>query len=166
MNKNIITLTGFMGCGKSFVGRILSRELGFNLVDSDAEIERRHQKSIAQIMREVGEQGFRKIETDVLTELLKLDFTVISSGGGAIMNNSQLLQNGSVVVFLDTDFEICYDRIKNDANRPLVYKKSKDEVLALYDSRINFYKDNCHLTVKNENCAESIKKIKEFLKNY
>lgn len=166
MNKNIITLTGFMGCGKSFAGRILARELGYNLVDSDAEIERRQGKSIPQIMSEAGEQGFRKIETEVIEELLQHDFTVLSAGGGAVIYNSKLLNDGSVVFFLDTDFEKCYDRIKNDANRPLVFGKSKDEVFALYKKRIDIYKNNCHFAVKGEDSVECVKKIKEILKNY
>ena len=166
MNKNIITLIGFMGCGKSYTGRILARELGYNLVDSDAEIERRQNKTIPQIMSETGEQGFRKIETEVLKDLLQHDFTVLSVGGGAVLNNGKLLNDGSTVFFLDTDFEKCYDRIKNDANRPLVYGKSKDEVLALYSGRMDIYKNNCHFVVKSEDSAESVKKIKEILKNY
>ena len=166
MNKNIITLTGFMGCGKSYAGRVLARETGFNLIDSDAEIERRQGKTIPQIMSEVGEQGFRKIETEVLTELLQHDFTVLSVGGGAIIHNAKLLCDGSTVFFLDTDFEKCYARIKNDVNRPLVYGKSKDEVFALYKSRIEIYKNNCHFALKNQDSGESAKKIKEIIKNY
>ena len=62
MNKNIITLTGFMGCGKSYVAKILSREIGYKLIDTDAEIVKRQGKSIPQIMKETGEKGFRQIE--------------------------------------------------------------------------------------------------------
>ena len=67
MNKKIVTLTGFMGCGKTHVSKILAEELGFDVIDSDKEIEKVKKKTIPQIMAEVGEFGFRKIESEAVT---------------------------------------------------------------------------------------------------
>jgi len=166
MNKNIITLTGFMGSGKSYVSQILAREIGYKLVDSDAEIVRRQKKYIPQIMREVGEEGFRKIEREVLQDLLSHDFLVLSVGGGAIIKNHDLLMDKSTVIFLDTDFDVCYNRIKNDKNRPLAYKKTRDQVFEVYSKRLPVYQKNCHFAVRHEDGAQTVKKIKEFLKSY
>ena len=165
MNKNIITLTGFMGCGKSYAAKILAREIGYKLIDTDAEIVKRQGKSIPQIMKETGEKGFRQIERDVIADLLGCDFLVLSVGGGAILHNADLLVQGSTVVFLDTDFEICYNRIKNDKNRPLAFGKSKEQVFEIYQSRIDCYKTNCHIAIKNDDGNVTVKKIKDFLKN-
>lgn len=165
MNDKIITLTGFMGCGKTFVSKILARELGYQLVDSDAEIEKRQGKPIKCIMEEVGESGFRQIETQVLCDVLSQEFLVLSAGGGAVIFNAQMLLEKSTVIFLDTPFDKCYDRIKNDVLRPLVHGKTKDEVFALYQKRYDVYAKNCHFAFKNEDSAQTAKKIKEFLQN-
>ena len=166
MNKNIITLTGFMGSGKSYISKILARELGYKLIDTDSEIVKRQGKSIPQIMSEVGEQGFRKIEKDVIADLLKNDFLVLSVGGGTILHNADLLMSGSTVIFLDTDFKVCYDRIKNDKNRPLAFGKTYEQVFDIYSQRLEKYQKNCHLSIKNDDATQMVKKIKEFLKNY
>lgn len=165
MNKNIVTLTGFMGCGKTYVSKILAREIGYGIIDSDAEIEKRAGKSIPQIMDEVGEKGFRDMERKVLESILSNDFLVLSAGGGAVIHNADLLMSSSTVVFLDTDFDKCYERIKNDPNRPLVRNKSKAEVFDLYKKRYDIYRANCHLMVKHEDATVTVKKIKEFLQN-
>lgn len=165
MNKNIVTLTGFMGCGKTYVSKILAREIGYGIIDSDAEIEKRAGKSIPQIMDEVGEKGFRDMERKVLESILSNDFLVLSAGGGAVIHNADLLMSSSTVVFLDTDFDKCYERIKNDPNRPLVRNKSKAEVFDLYKKRYDIYRANCHLAVKHEDATVTVKKIKEFLQN-
>ncbi len=165
MNKRIITLTGFMGSGKTYVSKILAREIGYGIIDSDAEIERRAGKSIPQIMKEEGEAGFRALEQQVLKDILSGEFFVLSAGGGAVLKNADLLLKNSTVVFLDTDFAKCYERIKNDRHRPLARGKSKKELFELYKSRYETYKVNCHLHVKNEDATETVKKIKEFLQN-
>ena len=166
MNKNIITLTGFMGCGKTYTSKILAREIGYKLIDTDAEIVARQGRYISQIIKEEGESAFREIERKVISDLLKEDFLVLSVGGGAILHNADLLMQNSTVVFLDTDFDLCYDRIKNDKGRPLAFGKSKEQVFELYSKRLPVYQKNCHLSIKNVDGSESIKKIKEFLKTY
>lgn len=165
MNKNVITLTGFMGSGKTYLSKILARELGFAVVDSDAEVEKRAGMCISRIIADNGEHYFRKMETDVLRDILSRDFTVLSAGGGAALKNGELLKEGSAVVFLDTPFDKCYQRIKDDKNRPLVYGKSREEAEALYNARYPLYIQNCHFAVKHDDAAETVKKIKEFLQN-
>lgn len=165
MNKKIITLTGFMGCGKTYVSKILAREIGYGIIDSDAEIERRAGKSIPQIMAEEGEAGFRLAERCALEDILSGEFFVLSAGGGAILKNADLLMSRTTVVFLDTDFDKCYGRIKNDRNRPLAAGKSRDEIFRLYRERYEIYRTNCHFSVKHEDAAITVKKIKEFLQN-
>ena len=166
MNKNIITLTGFMGSGKSYISKILARELGYKLIDTDEQIVKNQGKSIPQIMSEVGEQGFRQIEKDVITNLLKQDFLVLSVGGGAILHNADLLMDGSTVVFLNMDFDVCFNRIKNDKNRPLAFGKTREQVFDIYSKRIDIYQKNCHFSTQDQDSTQIVKKIKEFLKSY
>ena len=166
MNKKIITLTGFMGCGKSFVSQILAKEIGYQVIDTDAYIVAKHGKDIPQIMAETGESGFRQAERQAIADLLDRDFLVLSVGGGAILHNADLLVKNSTVIFLDIPFETCYERIKNDKNRPLVFGKSKQQVFELYSKRLPVYQQNCHLSVSNIDVNETVKKIKEFLKTY
>ncbi len=165
MNKKIVTLTGFMGCGKTHVSKILAEELGFDVIDSDKEIEKVKKKTIPQIMAEVGEFGFRKIESEVIKDILDGFFIVLSAGGGAILKNSEILLEKSTVVFLDTDFEVCYQRIKNDLNRPLVQGKTKAQIAQMYVNRYDVYKNNCHFSVRCDDAFETVKKIKDFLQN-
>ena len=166
MNKRIITLTGFMGSGKSYISRILARELGYKLIDTDNEIVKKQGKSIPQIMSEEGEQGFRQIEKEVIADLLRNDFVVLSVGGGAILHNADLLMDGSAVIFLDTDFDTCYNRIKDDKNRPLAFGKTREQVFDIYSQRLEKYQKNCHISIKNNDASQIVKKIKEFLQNY
>ena len=82
----IITLVGYRGCGKSSVAQALASRLGRDFVDADAEIERRSGRSIREIFDEQGESGFRRIEREVISELLTGPGVVLAAGGGAVLN--------------------------------------------------------------------------------
>ena len=96
---------GFMGAGKTSVARKLARMCGVASVDMDTYLERREGKKIKDIFAEVGEEGFRAIETDVLVELMGKDPLLVSCGGGVITRaeNREMLAEGGFVVFLYVD---------------------------------------------------------------
>ena len=109
-----IVLTGFMGAGKSTVGRLLAAELGWRFLDIDAEVERKYGATIAAIFASEGEQVFRQRESAAIARALGQKQVVIALGGGAleILTNRLLLEQTAhtSAVFLDAPFEVLFDR--------------------------------------------------------
>jgi shikimate kinase len=117
-----IVLTGFMGTGKTAVGRHLAAELHAQFVDVDTSITKKAGRSIRDIFVDQGEAAFRKQESDVIRELAQLDKTVIATGGGALMdagNRDHLARNG-ILVCLTAHASTLLERLKDDVTRPLL----------------------------------------------
>jgi len=117
-----ITLIGFMGTGKSSVGRRVAKILGFRFIDTDQEIEVRVGKPIARIFSDHGEEYFRKLEADVVQHLSKLENTVIATGGGlgANLKNLESLKTHSLVICLWASPKTIWERVRHNQNRPLL----------------------------------------------
>ncbi len=122
MKKKNISLVGFMGTGKSAIGRNVAMELGYEFIDTDQYIERRVGTSIAGYFSQVGEEKFRLLERDCLKEILKLEGVVISTGGGIILleENRRLLKENTFVVTLKALPKTIYYRTKRNNKRPLL----------------------------------------------
>jgi len=133
-------LLGFMGAGKSTI----ARKIAPNFVDMDALLEERLGMPIARFFEEKGEAAFRQLEEEVLAELLKTD-KVISTGGGIVISprNRALLKQNSDNIYLKASFEILYHRISADKDnqRPLFLKNSKEELLAIFNERQDWYEE-------------------------
>ncbi len=120
-----IYLVGFMGCGKSTVGRALADELGWSFIDLDEEIERREAATIASILDTRGELVFRELETAALRERVHNVQMgrpqVVSLGGGAFLSveNLELAANNGVTVWLDCPFSMIERRVAAGTHRPL-----------------------------------------------
>ena len=119
--RNIV-LVGFMGTGKSRVGQILAKRLGRRFVDMDHEIVRREGRPIAEIFEKDGEAAFRLIERDVVRELSKRSNLVVSTGGGVVLDPSNLadFSSSGVVVCLKASPETVLERVGADTHRPLL----------------------------------------------
>lgn len=120
-----IYLVGFMGSGKTTVGRLLADRLGWNFADLDEDIEAEQQMKIAEIFDRYGEQRFREIEREALRRRVRAiqrgEPTVLALGGGAFAqpDNYALLEDNGVTIWLDCPLDLARRRVEQDANRPL-----------------------------------------------
>lgn len=140
--NNKICLVGFMGCGKSTLGKLLSNVLDKTYVDLDEYIEAENNSLIAEIFSSYGEQYFRQLENEALKNVLKSEVDIIATGGGIISveENIELLKECNTF-YLEHDFDTLYNRISGDSLRPLV--TSYVELKERYESRIDSYKTSC-----------------------
>lgn len=144
-NARILCLTGFMGCGKTTIGRRVSRQLGWRFVDLDTRIEERTGLTISTIFQRLGEPAFRDIEHELLTttlaEATELQLrTVLALGGGTFAQprNIELLRSASaLVLWLDTPLEDLLGRCVTKTHRPLF--KDEASFRRLYAERVPFY---------------------------
>jgi shikimate kinase len=116
-----IVLVGFMGTGKSAVGRRLARRLKYRFVDLDLRIEKRAGKTIAELFREQGEAAFRALELEEAGAVSELEDVVVAAGGGAFVvpATRELLRKGALTVWLQCDLEVTLRRVRTDGSRPL-----------------------------------------------
>lgn len=134
-----IYLIGYMGCGKSTLGRRLSKHLGLQFIDMDHYIEERNCKTIPQIFAEEGETEFRKKERRALEELTEFTDIVIATGGGApcFFDNIDLMNKTGETIYLNINPKILADRLmKSKTERPLIKGKSRDELVAFIDDTL------------------------------
>lgn len=164
----LIALCGYMGSGKSTIGKLLAKATGYDFLDIDEYIEKKQKRTIKEIFAQDGEEYFRKIETDTLKEVMQLNNAIISLGGGTILKeqNKQLLKR-ACVVFLQSDFEVCYKRICN-SERPIVQRNTKEQLEEHFLQRQLHYKAVADIVVdangeENSIVENIIKFIKEKL---
>ena len=155
-----IVITGFMGCGKSRIARLLAQRLNVAMVDLDELITAREGRSPAQLIIEEGEPHFRAIESDTLRSLLERgDAGVIALGGGAWIeerNRELVRQNNCKSVWLDAPFETCWARITASAeDRPLA--RSREQAQALYDLRRPIYElASIHIEIQEDHSIDDL----------
>lgn len=120
-NKSI-ALTGFMGCGKSTVGRAVAEKIGFRFIDCDEEIVRKAGMSIPLIFEKCGEEGFRAVEKTVIAALAATERAVIATGGGAVKTaeNIENLKTHSVIIYLKANPDQLCKNLQDDYTRPLL----------------------------------------------
>ena len=138
-----IALIGFMGTGKSSVGRLLAQHLHFKFVDTDEMIESRAERSIAEIFAQAGEEVFRGIERQIVSELAKIQRTVISTGGGLAANADNLasLKTHALVVCLWASPEVIWERVHSQSHRPLLQgAEPMQKIRELLAKREPFYR--------------------------
>ena len=147
--KNKIYLVGSMGSGKSSIGRLLAKKLKLPHYDLDKIMEIDQGMSISTIFQKHNEDYFRNLESTTLEKYSKLNSFVISTGGGAILkeSNQKLLNNG-FVIYLKISLDAQYERIKNRSHRPLLDKKNvKSELEVLDRIREKIYKNVSNMEV-------------------
>lgn len=140
MHRNVV-LVGFMGTGKTTVGRILANRLEWTFTDTDSYIEKQAGMTISRMFQEHGEAFFRDKETEALQELLLRQGQVVSTGGGAVLreeNRRLMLENGLVVAMLAEE-AVIVERVRGDTGRPLLQGDVEERVRTLVEARRHAY---------------------------
>ena len=134
-----IILIGYMGSGKTTVGKALSKETGMMFYDLDWYIESRMRKTVAQIFAEKGEEGFRKIEHNMLHEVAEFENVIISFGGGTpcFFDNIDYINQQGEVVYLKATPEVLYRHLlMGKVERPLIKNKTPEELIAYITEQV------------------------------
>ena len=146
-----IIIIGYMGAGKTTVGRALAAELGIEFYDLDWYIESRMRKTVKQLFDEVGEEGFRKIEHNMLHEVAEFENVVVSCGGGTpcFFDNIGYMNSRAETVYLKATPEVLFEHLKMGRTvRPLLLGKSPEEVRVFVreqlEKRERFYNQARH----------------------
>lgn len=169
--KNIV-LIGFMGTGKTVIGRRLARLLNLEFIDTDSEIEKLTGKTVAQIFAKDGVVRFRSEEKLLVKKLARRSNLVIATGGGMVLDpdNLHLLKANGILIALTASPETIYTRVKTSRNRPLLlHGNMKNKIKELLQERENAYKA-AEVTIDTGKCSisEAVEQIHSFLmeKNY
>lgn len=160
-----IVLIGFMGAGKSTIGKLLAESLQLPLIETDDEIIKRSGlNSVNEIFEKKGETYFRELEKEVLYNLSRQSNCIISCGGGAIVHseNIEALKENGTIIFLSASFETIANRIKEERTRPLF--NDIEKARELYTQRQSFYEKYADIVIETDNfspgeIAESIVKM-------
>ncbi len=141
MPKDNIILIGFMGTGKTTVGKIIAEKMQWTFLDTDDLIETRTGMSIPAIFEKYGEQWFRDQESAVIEEVLKEKNQVISTGGGAVLReeNRQMMLEGGIVAALKADADTIVERVSRSEDRPLLRGEVRERVETLLAARKTAY---------------------------
>ena len=170
-----IILIGYMGSGKTTVGKALSKETGMMFYDLDWYIESRMRKTVSQIFAEKGEEGFRKIEYNMLHEVAEFEDVIISCGGGTpcFFDNMDYLNQQGDVIYLKATPETLYKHLlMAKVERPLLKDKTPEELIAYITEHLKerepFYEKAHHTLDVNvldnyDKIATSVERIKFLL---
>lgn len=156
-NRNLI-FVGLMGAGKSVIGRLVAQSLGIPFVDTDAEIESVSRMTIAELFSQYGETEFRALETRVVERLLKQGPRVVSTGGGAFINEATRAQikQGGLSIWLNADLDTLWDRVNRRDHRPLLKTENPRQTLEnLMIQRYPIYAE-ADLTVMSVNIRKDL----------
>lgn len=166
--KTKIILTGFMGTGKTTVGKLLADHLNYGFIDTDELIETRNNRSISEIFQEFGEEAFRKIERDIVKEVAELDGVVISTGGRLMLdpeNVNALSRNSRVLCLVATPDEIL-SRVSDDQEhkRPLLsVPNPKERIVELLQERNDKYRRFPQIATNERNPNDIARGLVEFI---
>lgn len=143
MGKNLI-LIGFMGCGKTSVGKRLAKKTHRKFVDIDQYIERTEKRKITDIFAREGEDYFRALETKTVKALSEKEDLIIACGGGTALrqeNVDAFHKSGGLILFLDVPLPVLQARLENDTKRPLLQQSNRNEIIEkMHATRYPLYK--------------------------
>lgn len=163
--KNIV-LIGMPGAGKSTVGVVLAKCLGYRFIDSDLVIQEKYGKLLHELIEEHGVEGFWKIENDVNASI-NVEKSIIATGGSAIYGKEAMehLREIATVVYLKLSYEEIQERLGDLSARGVTLKPGQD-LLTLYEERTPMYEECAHITIECDNkmLREIVKEIAQYEK--
>lgn len=150
-----IILIGFMGCGKSSIGRYMSEKYQYTLIDTDSYIEEQQKCTINEIFKNKGEEYFRQLETQCLVDLINksTDKMIIAVGGGLPMReeNRELLHRLGKIVYLRAEIDTLEKRLKGDTTRPLIQGgELRQKIENLFKLRQDTYEELADLIIDTD----------------
>lgn len=155
--RNLI-FVGLMGAGKSAIGRLVANQLGLPFVDTDHEIERVSRMSISELFSTYGESEFRALEGRVIRRLLRSGPKVVSTGGGAFINDKtrKHIERGGISVWLKADLDVLWERVNKRDHRPLLKTENPKQTLEnLMNERYPIYQ-RANVTVQSRNVRTDV----------
>lgn len=166
--KNIVFI-GFMGAGKTTIGKLVAKKLYRDFIDIDEEIENEYKMPIPQIFAEIGEKAFREKEKELIQNLCHYKLKIISVGGGAFLQEEirEVCLSSSIVFYLDITWDAWKSRLSSIIdNRPVLQGKSMEEIEELFYKRKEIYNHNYHskIEINNQDMDELAESIVETLK--
>lgn len=159
MNMRAIYITGYMGAGKTTIGKALSKELGIDVIDTDQKIEEKQGRVIRDIFAKEGERSFRQYESEMLCSLPTKD-VIITTGGGIVerIENREWMKENGTVVYLYCDPYVIADRPHEDITRPLFQKENVEAFVAKFEERRAFYEE---AVIQIDTTNKSIQEVTE-----
>ncbi len=170
-----IFLIGYMGCGKSTLGRAVSRVTGIPFIDLDNYIEARFRMSVKEIFAARGEEGFRNIERNMLCEIADFEDVIVACGGGTpcFFDNMEYMNEHGTTVFLNTPIDKLHERLMRGRHkRPLIADKTDEQlrefIIEALDKRMEFYSKAQHVFASDllDNAREIDETVNLFLKQF
>lgn len=169
MKYNKIAFIGMMGSGKSVISKLLAQKLNFEAAELDEIFVSQEKISISEFFKRYGEEEFRIKETQILKSTLEKENIIISTGGGVVLkeeNRNLLNQNDVLTIYLKTNPDTIYNRIKCDNTRPLLnVENKKEEIEKILLKREIFYsKAKKTIDTDNKTIDEILKEIEQWIK--
>ncbi len=158
LGRRNIVFVGLMGAGKSAIGRMVAQQLRVPFIDTDVEIERVSRMTISELFATYGEEEFRALETRVIKRLLRGGPKVISTGGGAFINDNtrRHISRGGISLWLKADLEVLWERVNKRDHRPLLKTENPRATLAaLMEKRYPIYSE-ADLTIESRDVRKEI----------
>lgn len=162
-----IVLIGFMGAGKTTLGKALAGNLKMQFIDLDAYIENRVRKNISQIFREQGEQGFRDLERRLLHEAAEFEDVVISAGGGTpcFYDNMDYMNRQAITVYMNASRDVLFRRLRvGKAKRPLLKEKNDEEIRQFISDTLQ-NRESYYLKAKEIFCSDCLENVKQIARS-
>ena len=156
-----IYITGYMGAGKTTIGKALSKELDIAVVDTDQKIEEKQGKLIRDIFAEEGENIFRQYESEMLRSLSTSNM-IITTGGGIVerAENRQWMKENGTVVYLYCDPYVIAERLREDITRPLFQKENIEAFVKKFENRRAYYEEaDIHIDTTNKSVEEIMEEL-------
>jgi shikimate kinase len=164
-----ISLIGFMGTGKSEVGKLLSKKLGMKYISIDGLIIKKENKSIFEIFETMGEPYFRRIEKYTVKHVSKKDNLIIDTGGGVVLDSDNIidLRANGIIISLKARQEVILKRLSDFEDRPLLKGDKKNKIIDLLKVRKKLYEQgNLIIDTSDISPNEVVEKIYQFIREY